>query len=46
MCGTVKHLVREMEDARPKVDTLVEAGVVTRERLDYPPFNNTTEIIP
>jgi len=46
VCRTVKHLVREMMDALPTVDRLVADGVVTRERLDYPPFNNTTEIVP
>lgn len=46
VCRTVKHVVREMADSLPKVDALVAAGIVTRHQLDYPPFNNTTEIIP
>ncbi|MBI4393045.1 MAG: TIGR04084 family radical SAM/SPASM domain-containing protein [Euryarchaeota archaeon] len=46
VCRTVKHLIAEMEDARPKVDALMAAGRVTREEIAYPPFNNTTEIIP
>jgi putative peptide-modifying radical SAM enzyme len=46
VCRSVKHLVQEMKDARLRVDTFIDAGVVTREQLEYPPFNNTTEIIP
>ncbi len=46
VCGTVRHLVDEMRRIEPRVRGLLAAGVVTREALDYPPFNNTTEIIP
>ncbi|PKK86457.1 MAG: putative peptide-modifying radical SAM/SPASM domain-containing protein [Thermoplasmata archaeon HGW-Thermoplasmata-1] len=46
VCMTVRHLAREMRDAKKRIDELLKAGTITREQLDYPQFNNTTEIIP
>ncbi len=46
VCQTVRHLVEEMKGLEPRVRELLAAGAVTREQLDYPSFNNTTEIIP
>lgn len=46
VCRTVKHLVREMEAARPAVERLLADGVLSKAALRYPSFNNTTEIIP
>lgn len=45
-CDATRHLVRALEAARPRVEALVARGVVAREALAYPPFNNTTEIVP
>ncbi len=46
ICGTVRHLVREMERARKVVEDLIEEGMYKKEDFYYPPFNNITEIIP
>lgn len=46
ICSTVKHLVRELQEALPQVGELIEKGVVRREDFDYPEFNNGCEIIP
>ncbi len=46
ICGTVRHLVREMERARGVIEDLIEDGIYRKEDFYYPPFNNTTEIIP
>lgn len=46
VCETVRHLVREMEAIAGRVRTLVDTGILQRHQLEYPPFNNTTEIIP
>ncbi len=46
ICSTVKHLVGEMERARAVIEELVAQGKFKIEDFFYPPFNNTTEIIP
>jgi len=46
ICRTVKHLVRELEDAAPRVRELIERGIIRRNEFDYPGFNNGCEIIP
>lgn len=46
ICGTVRHLVNEMYKARMVVEELIEEGIFKKEDFFYPPFNNTTEIIP
>ena len=46
ICGTVKHLVAELEAVLPRVRALVESGIVNRDGLEYPMFNNGCEVIP
>jgi len=46
VCETVKHLIREMERIKPRIEELVKMGVVSLEDFYYPKYNNTTEIIP
>jgi len=46
VCGTVKHLVRELQRVKGEVVKLIKLGVVKREDFNYPEYNNTTEIIP
>lgn len=45
-CAATRHLVREVEAGRPTVERLLREGVVDRDALLYPPFNNTVEVIP
>ncbi len=46
ICSTVKHLVKEMERAKITIKDLVARGKYRLKDFFYPPFNNTTEIIP
>ena len=46
VCGTVKHLIRELQSIKPRVENLIQKGIVKRVDFDYPKYNNTTEIIP
>ncbi len=46
VCGTVRHLVSELERIRPMVEELLEAGIISWDELDYPKINNCCEIIP
>lgn len=46
ICTTVRHLVRELEDALPQVQALIENGSLSRSDFDYPELNNGCEIIP
>ncbi len=46
ICGTVRHLVNEMEEAKDEIEKLIQEGRYRKEDFYYPPFNNTTEIIP
>lgn len=47
VCVTVKHLLAEVrERIMPVVREEIEAGNMRKEDFHYPPFNNTTEIIP
>ncbi len=46
VCATVKHLVYEIRKAKKVVDKVIESGLFELEDFRYPPFNNTTEIIP
>ncbi len=46
ICRTVRHLVRELEDAAPRVRELIRNGVIRANEFDYPEFNNGCEIIP
>ena len=46
ICGTVKHLVAELQSALPRVRGLIDGGQVRAADFDYPDFNNGCEIIP
>lgn len=46
ICATVRHLVAELQEARPQVQALVDKGSVRRSDFEYPEFNNGCEIIP
>ena len=46
ICATVKHLVRELQDALPQVQALIVNGSVSRSDFEYPELNNGCEIIP
>lgn len=46
VCTTVKHLIKELESCIPRVQKLVNQGVIDIEQLNYPEFNNGCEIIP
>ncbi len=46
ICSTVRHLVRELQEALPQVQALIGNGSVSRSDFEYPEFNNGCEIIP
>lgn len=46
ICSTVRHLVRELENAAPEVRELIGSGIVDRAAFEYPELNNGCEIIP
>ncbi len=46
VCHTCKHLIEEVKKTLPSVFKAVEDGLFDLRDFYYPPFNNTTEIIP
>lgn len=46
ICEATKYLVTKILDVKPFVEKLITSGVVDRNKLLYPAFNNTVEIIP
>jgi putative peptide-modifying radical SAM enzyme len=47
VCATVRHFLAQVRDViMPVVNELIAAEAFRREDFHYPPFNNTTEIIP
>lgn len=46
ICGTVKHLVAELDAALPRIKDLVGDGRVRVGDFEYPQFNNGCEVIP
>ncbi len=46
ICTTVRHLVKELQDALPQVRALIANGSVSRSDFEYPELNNGCEIIP
>lgn len=46
ICSTVRHLVKELQEAVPQIKGLVETGVLDLSDFAYPEFNNGCEIIP
>ena len=46
ICTTVRHLVRELQEALPQVQALIANGSIRKSDFDYPELNNGCEIIP
>ncbi|MHA1366048.1 MAG: TIGR04084 family radical SAM/SPASM domain-containing protein [Candidatus Heimdallarchaeota archaeon] len=46
VCGTVKHLIKELSAIKNDVLDLIEKGIISKEEFDYPGYNNGCEIIP
>ncbi len=46
VCNTARHLIKEIKRIKPEVEKLIENGIIDKEKLLYPKYNNTTEIIP
>jgi len=46
VCSTAKHLINEIARLKPKIQELARDGIISKEELYYPKYNNTTEIIP
>ena len=46
VCGTVKHLISQLNRVLPQVRQLVDKGAIAVEDFRYPQFNNGCEIIP
>jgi putative peptide-modifying radical SAM enzyme len=46
MCGSVRHLKRELEAVLPDILDLYEKDSFVRAVFEYPEFNNSTEIMP
>jgi len=46
VCSTTKFLIDMIKESIPTVDNLVVDGVVSWDKILYPKYNNTTEIIP
>jgi uncharacterized protein len=46
ICSTVRHLVEELKAAVPRVQELIDKGIIEKEYFEYPEFNNGCEIIP
>ncbi|MCR8487801.1 MAG: TIGR04084 family radical SAM/SPASM domain-containing protein [Crenarchaeota archaeon] len=46
VCSVTKYLISRLRGLIPRIQELVSSGVISWDSLLYPPFNNTTEIIP
>ncbi len=46
ICEITKHLISKVLENKEEIKTLLREGVINKEEILYPPFNNTTEIIP
>lgn len=46
VCMTVKHLIDELIRIKQKIKVLIDQAVIKKEEFLYPPYNNSTEIIP
>jgi len=45
-CKLTIHLINELAKIKDEVLSLLERNIITMDTLDYPPFNNTIEVIP
>ena len=46
ICKVAIHTINELTKIKDEVLSLLNRNVIFMDRLDYPPFNNTTEVIP
>ena len=46
VCETIKHFINELQKVVPKIQEMVESGIISRDDFVYPEFNNGCEIIP
>ncbi|NHJ48327.1 MAG: TIGR04084 family radical SAM/SPASM domain-containing protein [Asgard group archaeon] len=46
VCETVKHMINELKPQKEKILELIRDGIISKEQLDYPLYNNGCEIIP
>lgn len=46
ICLATKGLIKIALEIAPRVRELLEEKVISKEKLFYPPFNNTVEVIP
>lgn len=46
VCNATKHLINELLKIKPRIERIIEKGIVDKSEFNYPPYNNTTEIIP
>lgn len=46
VCEVTKYTIDEVLSVVDEVEELLKRGVIKREQIYYPPFDNTTEIIP
>ncbi|NHK32671.1 MAG: TIGR04084 family radical SAM/SPASM domain-containing protein [Asgard group archaeon] len=46
VCGTVKNMISELQTHKQTILELINNGIISKEKFDYPRFNNGCEIIP
>lgn len=46
VCFTIKHLISELSRVKPFVERMINAGKITLDMFDYPPYNKSCDIIP
>ena len=46
VCDVTIYTINELLKSKDEVISLIDNGTISLKSLDYPPFNNTTEIIP
>ncbi|MFB0563817.1 MAG: TIGR04084 family radical SAM/SPASM domain-containing protein [Candidatus Lokiarchaeia archaeon] len=46
VCGTVKHLIKELENIKTKIVKLINKKMLSLKYFNYPEINNCCEIIP
>ena len=46
VCKTVKHLIHELETNLPRIQKLIDNGILTIQQFKYPDIPNGVEIIP
>jgi len=46
ICDLTIHTIKELAGVKDETQALLDKGVISLDSFDYPPFNNTTEIVP